>query len=213
MIIDIILLVVAIFALVMGWRRGFIVQLCQLIGLYFAILIAPEFAGTVGANFSNDPGVAYIIGFAIIILCAWLLIWIVAPLLRKILFWEILRKIDSILGLALAFVTFLIITSVGCSVFDTANIGEVRAEKILALGASGLSAEEFEEYAEKINSKDPTVRDCFESKYIDFKTLDSSILFHPFVSMGEALCPGLEDFKENMVELAINLASNDESRS
>ena len=100
MIIDIILLVVAIFALVMGWRRGFVVQLCQLIGLYFAILIAPEFAGTVGANFSNDPGVAYIIGFAIIILCAWLLIWIVAPLLRKILFWEILRKIDSILGLA-----------------------------------------------------------------------------------------------------------------
>lgn len=212
MIIDIILLVVAIFALVMGWRRGFIVQLCQLIGLYFAILIAPEFAGEVGAAFSNDPGVAYLLGFAIIIVGAWLLIWIIAPLLRKMLFWEFLRKLDSILGLALAFVTFLIITSVGCSVFSTANIGEVRAEKILELGASGLSAEEFEEYAERINSKDLSMLDCFESKYVDFETLDSSILFYPMVSLGDALCPGLEDFKEDMVELAVNLASTDERK-
>ncbi|MBQ8492753.1 MAG: CvpA family protein [Alistipes sp.] len=212
MIIDIILLVVAIFALVMGWRRGFIVQLCQLIGLYFAILIAPEFAGEVGAAFSNDLGVAYLLGFAIIIVGAWLLIWIIAPLLRKMLFWEFLRKLDSILGLALAFVTFLIITSVGCSVFSTANIGEVRAEKILELGASGLSAEEFEEYAERINSKDLSMLDCFESKYVDFETLDSSILFYPMVSLGDALCPGLEDFKEDMVELAVNLASTDERK-
>ena len=113
MIIDIIFIVAAIIAVISGWRRGFIVQLCQLVALYAAILLAPDFASELGHRFTADPGIAYIAGFAIIIVAAWLIIWIIAPLLRKILFWDFLRNIDSLLGMALAIIAFVVVTSVG----------------------------------------------------------------------------------------------------
>lgn len=210
MIIDIIIIVAAIIAVISGWRRGFIVQLCQLIGLYVAILLAPDFASELGHRFTADPGIAYIGGFAVIIICAWLVIWIIAPLLRKILFWEFLRDIDSLLGMILAIVAFVIVTSVGCSIFNTANIGEVRTDKLLALAASGLSEDQIEEYAERIENKDQAMRDCFEARYIDFTTLDESILFNPLATLGDALCPELEEFKEEMVEWGLSIARANE---
>ena len=59
MIIDIVLIAFALIALIVGWRKGFIVQLLQLIGLYIAVLIAPDFANEVGEIFTDDPGLAY----------------------------------------------------------------------------------------------------------------------------------------------------------
>lgn len=209
MIIDIIIAIVALVALVMGWRRGFVVQLCQLVALYIAILIAPEFAGQIGASFSDDPGLAYIIGFVIIIVGTWLVVWIIAPLLRKILFWDFLRNVDSLLGAALALVAMVVITSVGCSLFRTANIGEVRTDKLLELGAQNLSPEERAEYVEKIENKDISMREYFESRYIDYDTLNESRLFMPLASMGDTLCPGLDDFKEEMMEIAVNIAADE----
>lgn len=211
MIVDIIIVVAAVIALVLGWRKGFIVQLCQLIGLYIAILLAPEFAEEIGAMVSQDPGVAYLAGFGIIIVAVWLLVWIIAPIFRKILLWDFLRKIDSLLGLALSAVAFIIITSVGCSLFSTANIGDLRPEKLLELGAQGLSEDQIEEYVERLNSKDSTMRDCFEPRYVDFETLDQSALFYPLAALGDELCPELEEFKEDMVEWAISIASRNES--
>ena len=212
MIIDIIFIVAAIIAVISGWRRGFIVQLCQLVALYAAILLAPDFASDLGHRFTADPGIAYIAGFAIIIVAAWLIIWIIAPLLRKILFWDFLRNIDSLLGMALAIIAFVVVTSVGCSIFSTANIGDVRTEKVLELAASGLSEDQIEEYAERLENKDHRMRDCFDARYVDFETLDESILFNPFVSLGDALCPELEEFKEEMVEWVLSIASANESR-
>ena len=210
MIIDIIIAVVALFALVLGWRRGFVVQLCQLVGLYIAILIAPEFAGEIGATFSDDPGLAYIVGFAIIIVGTWLVVWILAPLLRKMLFCDFLRNVDSLMGATLAIATLFIITSVGCSLFRTANIGEVRTEKILELGAQGLSPEEQEAYIEKLENKDVSMREYFDAKYIDYDTLNESRLFGPLASIGDTLCPGLDDFKAEMMEIAVTIATADE---
>lgn len=209
MIIDIIIAIVALVALVMGWRRGFVVQLCQLVALYIAILIAPEFAGQIGASFSDDPGLAYIIGFVIIIVGTWLVVWIIAPLLRKILFWDFLRNVDSLLGAVLALVAMVVITSVGCSLFRTANIGEVRTDKLLELGAQNLSPKERAEYVEKIENKDISMREYFESRYIDYDTLNESRLFMPLASMGDTLCPGLDDFKEEMMEIAVNIAADE----
>lgn len=212
MIIDIIIVIATLIAIVAGWRRGFIVQLCQLAGLYFAILVAPEFADEIGEYISTDPAVAYIAGFAIIIVAAWLVVWIIAPLLRKILFWDFLRRVDSLLGMALAIVALFIIASACCSLFNTANIGEVRTEKLLELGAKNLSEEQIEEYAELIDTKDATMRDYFTTRYVDFETLDDSILFYPLASVGDVLCPELKEFKEEMVEWTINIAANYEPR-
>ena len=207
MIIDIIIVVFAILSLILGWRKGFVVQLLQLIGLYVAILLAPDFAESVGEFFSSDPGLTYLVGFVAIILGVWVLIRIVAPLLRKILLFGFLKKVDSVLGMALSFVAMIIITSVVCSLFVTANVGEMRAEKLLEFGSKGLTPDMIEEYAELLQNKDARVREFFEPKYIAYETLDESLLFNDLADFGEVLCPELEDLEEDVYEWAISVKS------
>ena len=212
MIIDIIIAMIAIIAIVVGWRKGFIVQLLQLAGLYIAILFAPDFANSIGEHFTKDPGLAYIIGFGIIIIGVWLFVWIIAPLFRKLLFFETLKRLDSVLGMALAFVASAIIVSVLCSLFITANIGEMCAEKVLELGSTGsLTPDTIENYAEMFENKDSRVREYFEPKYIDYDVLDESILFNELAAFGEVICPELKEVKDSVLEWAISVKSNYES--
>lgn len=211
MIIDIVLIVFALIALIVGWRKGFIVQLLQLIGLYIAVLIAPDFADEVGEIFTDDPGLAYLAGFGVIIIGAWIVIWVIAPLFRKILFFDTLRALDSLLGMVLALGTTVVITSVLCSLLVTANIGDMRPEKVLELGADGLSPDMIEEYAEMLENKDARVREYFEPKYIAYEALDESKLFGPLAEFGDAICPGLEEIEEEVMEMALSIKSSYES--
>lgn len=207
MIIDIILIALALIALVVGWRKGFIVQLLQVVGLYVAILLAPDYANAIGENFSTDPGLAYLIGFGIIILG----VWIIAPLFRKLLLFDFLKKIDSLLGMALAVVATGLITAVLCSLFTTANIGEMRAEKVLELGSQGLTPEMVEEYADMLENRDARVREYFEPKYVDYEVLDESILFNELAKFGEEVFPELEEIEEEVLEWALTVKSDYES--
>jgi hypothetical protein len=207
MVIDIILLIVICVALIYGWRKGAIVQFLQLVGVYLAVLLAPDYADEVGAVFTEDAGLAYLIGYGVIILGAWIVLWIIAPLFRKMLFFDALRRIDSMLGMVLSFVATIVITSVLFSLFVTANIGDIRSDKILELGTSGLTAAEIEEYAEMLESRDESLRDYFEPKYIDYKTLDESKFFNPLAEFGEDIFPGLEKAQREIMEWTLNMAA------
>jgi hypothetical protein len=207
MVIDIVLLIVICVALIYGWRKGAIVQFLQLVGVYLAVLLAPDFADEVGAVFTEDAGLAYLIGYGVIILGAWIVLWIIAPLFRKMLFFDALRRIDSMLGMVLSFVATIVITSVLFSLFVTANIGDIRSDKILELGTSGLTAAEIEEYAEMLESRDESLRDYFEPKYIDYKTLDESKFFNPLAEFGEDIFPGLEKAQREIMEWTLNMAA------
>lgn len=207
MVIDIVLLIVICVALLYGWRKGAIVQFLQLAGVYLAILLAPDYADEVGAIFTEDAGLAYLIGYGVIILGAWIVLWIIAPLFRKMLFFDALRRIDSMLGMVLSFVATIIIVSVLFSLFVTANIGDIRSDKILELGTSGLTAAEIEEYAEMLDSRDESLRDYFEPKYIDYKTLDESKFFNPLAEFGEDIFPGLEKAQREIMEWTLNMAA------
>ena len=204
MIIDIVLLVVACIALVYGWRKGAIVLLLQLAGVYAAILLAPSYADDVGAMITKDHGLSYLVGYIVIILGAWVLLWIIAPLFRRILFFDALRKFDSLLGMLFSFVVTVVVVSVLLSLFETANIGAIRPEKILELGSSGLTEEQLAEYADMIERKDENLRDYFEPKYIDYKTLDESELFYPLAHFGADICPTLKDAQYQMTEWTLN---------
>lgn len=207
MVIDIVLLIVICVALIYGWRKGAIVQFLQLVGVYLAVLLAPDFADEVGAVFTEDAGLAYLIGYGVIILGAWIVLWIIAPLFRKMLFFDALRRIDSMLGMVLSFVATIVITSVLFSLFVTANIGDIRSDKILELGTSGLTAAEIEEYAEMLESRDESLRDYFEPKYIDYKTLDESKFFNPLAEFGKDIFPGLEKAQREIMEWTLNMAA------
>lgn len=207
MVIDIVLLIVICVALLYGWRKGAIVQFLQLAGVYLAILLAPDYADEVGAIFTEDAGLAYLIGYGVIILGAWIVLWIIAPLFRKMLFFDALRRIDSMLGMLLAFVATIVITSVLFSLFVTANIGDIRSDEILELGTSGLTAAEIDEYAEMLESRDESLRDYFEPKYIDYRTLDESKFFNPLAEFGEDIFPGLEKAQREIMEWTLNMAA------
>lgn len=207
MVIDIVLLIVICVALLYGWRKGAIVQFLQLAGVYLAILLAPDYADEVGAIFTEDAGLAYLIGYGVIIIGAWIALWIVAPLFRKMLFFDALRRIDSMLGMVLSFVATIIIVSVLFSLFVTANIGDMRSDKILELGTSGLTAAEIDEYAEMLESRDESLRDYFEPKYIDYKTLDESKFFNPLAKFGKDIFPGLEEAQREIMEWTLNMAA------
>lgn len=207
MIIDILFAVLAILSLILGWRKGFVVQLIQLIVLYAAILLAPEFADSVGEIFTDDRSLTYLIGFVVIILVSWVVIRIIAPLFRKILLFGLLKKFDSLFGMVLSFFTMVIIVSVICSLFVTVNIGQMRADKVMELGAQGIDADTMEEYVEMFEDKDLRVRDFFEPNYVSYEVLDESLLFNHLVDIGDVICPKLEDIQEEILELAVGVKS------
>lgn len=207
MIIDIILLIVMCVALLYGWRKGAIVQLLQLAGIFLAILLAPDFADEVGAIFTEDTGLAYLLGYGAIIIGAWVVLWIIAPLFRKLLFFDALRSVDSMLGMLFSFIATIIIVSVLFSLFVTANIGEIRSDKILELGTSGLTASEIDEYTEMIESRDESLRDYFEPKYIDYELLDESKFFNPLANFGATIFPELKEAQMRIMEWTLNIAA------
>ena len=211
MIIDLAIITLVCIAMICGWRKGAFVQLLQLIGLYIAILLAPEFANLVGGIFTDDPGLAYLSGFIVIILGVWIITWVIAPLCRKILFFKSLKQLDSMIGLVFTLLTSIIVLAVLSSIFLTANIGNLRVDKVLELGSSGLTPEQIEEYTALLESRDESLRDYFEPKYVDYETLDESKLFYMLAAFGDTICPGLEDVQGEIMEWTLTMKSTYES--
>jgi hypothetical protein len=153
---------------------------------------------------TDDQGIAYLLGYVAIILGAWIVLWIIAPLFRKILFFDALRRVDSLLGMLFSFLATGVVVSVLLSLFVTLNIGAIRPEKILELGSSGLTEEQVEEYADMIERKDKDLRDYFEPKYIEYETLDESKFFYPLADFGAEICPTLKETQHQMAEWTLN---------
>ena len=132
--IDIAVLICVVWALVLGIKRGFVVQLCHLIGLYMALLFAPKFATPVGSLFMDDPGKAYLAGFILIVAAAMILIWIIAPLIKAIVVWKPIKGIDALLGAALNVVTTIIVIAALFSIFDRINLSpNIKQERLIEM--------------------------------------------------------------------------------
>lgn len=207
MVIDILILIVACASLFYGWRKGAIVLFLQLMGIYLASLLATDYADNVGSIFTDDPGLSYFVGYLVIIVGVWALIWIIAPLIHKLLVFKALRKFDSLIGMFFSFLTTIVIVSVMLSLFETANVGQVRADKLLELGGSGLTMEEIKVYADKIENKDRSLQEFFEPKYVEYETLEESAFFYPLADFGAGICPGLKDVQHQILEWALKTAT------
>lgn len=204
MVIDILVLICAIWALVLGLKRGFLVQLCHFVGLYIAVLLAPKYALEVGELILDDPGKAYITGFALIIIVAILLVWIVAPLLRYIIVWRPIRPVDALLGGVLNLATMVVITAVLFSVFDQINLGtEIRQDKLVELMQEyNGQAKQLEERIASLGDKEAneSMREYLNHRYISYETLQKSRSFFPLVELGTCLVPTLQDANRELHE-------------
>lgn len=196
MVIDIVVAILAVWMFILGLRRGFIVELCHLVGIYAAVLLAPKFASQVGALVMDDPGKAYLAGFFLIVACAVLLVWIIAPLVRMIVVWRPVRFIDSLLGGILSLATTVVIVASLFSIFDRINLGtEIRQEKLAEMFVEYEGREN--ELVEKLRTLnegdvDGEMREFFHHKYIDYETLASSVTYFPLAHFGTAIAPTIK---------------------
>lgn len=196
MVIDIIVAILAVWMFILGLRRGFIVELCHLVGIYAAVLLAPKFATQVGSLVMDDPGKAYLAGFFLIVACAVLLVWIIAPLVRMMVVWKPIRFIDSLLGGLLSLATLVVVVASLLAVFDRINLGtEIRNDKLAEMFVEYEGREN--ELVEKLRTLnegdvDGQMREFFHHKYISYETLSGSATYFPLVHLGVKIAPTIK---------------------
>lgn len=196
MVIDIVVAILAVWLFILGLRRGFIVELCHLVGIYAAVLLAPKFATQVGSLFMDDPGKAYLAGFFLIVACAVLLVWIIAPLVRMLVVWKPIRFFDSLLGGILSLATLIVVVASLLAIFDRVNLGtEIRNDKLGEMFVEYEGREnELVEKLRKLNEGDVDgeMREFFHHKYISYETLASSMTYFPLVEFGVRIAPTIK---------------------
>ena len=126
---DILVLIVALVALVNGWRKGLVVQACSIAAVVCGVWLAASFGAEVGAFLGIDPRYAKAAGFLLIFLLALVLLSVVSLLVKKLFSFAGLGVMDSILGGLLSVAKVAIILGFACSAFDSLNAGINLVEK------------------------------------------------------------------------------------
>lgn len=202
--IDAVVIIALVWAFILGIKRGLVVQLCHLVGLYMAMLIAPRFASDVGSLFMEDPGKAYLAGFVIIVAAALLLIWVIAPIVKAVVVWKPIKGIDTVMGGVLNIATSLIVIAALFSIFDRINLSpNIKQDKLFEM----VQSHDEGDIKEKILALsqadiDGEMREYFEHKYISYETLDKSISFFPLAKFGTRAIPTIKHFDSKIREEA-----------
>ena len=196
--IDIAVLICVVWALGLGIKRGFVSQLCHLVGLYMALLFAPKFATQVGSIFMDEPGKAYLAGFILIVAAAMILVWIIAPLIKALIVWKPMKGVDALLGAALNVVTTIVIIAALFSIFDRINLSpNIKQEQLIEMVENHSEGDIKEKILALCNADiDSEMRNYFEYRYVDYETLESSVTFYPLAHLGTSLIPSIKSFDE-----------------
>lgn len=104
-----------------GWRQGFIVQICSLAGIVAGIWLAARFGAQVGAWMHLDPDVAAAGGFVTVFVVVVIIVAIAARVVRKVFHFAGLGVADTVLGVAVSVLKYLLILSALFSAFDRLN--------------------------------------------------------------------------------------------
>ncbi len=124
--IDLFLIVLAVWAAFSGWRSGFVREVTSLVGVLVGLLIAATCYSTLGKYLSVDGSETNMVTSII----AFFLLWIVVPIvlgffatmLTKFLKGIQLGTPNSILGLVVSLVKYLILVSCVLNVMDGLGI-------------------------------------------------------------------------------------------
>jgi uncharacterized membrane protein required for colicin V production len=201
MVIDIIYIVALLIAIIIGIRQGLLTQIFMLIALVTTALVAPTVAAPLGLMFTDNELLAFTAGFGIMLLGAVVLVWLVAPLLKRLIIGKTLSRINSFLGACIAFATTILLLGVASTIFNTANIGDPDTDKIEAYVnecSNGQSEEELREGIDNLGdilNKRASMREFFKPRYVEYETLDESVLFEYFMWVGDNICPEIEELQ------------------
>ena len=118
---DIIVYVALVWAVISGWRKGFLLQMASFIAVIVGLFLALEYGKPVGLYLGFENPMAAIVGFLVIFLSALVVITIAAYLMRTILRFSGLGKADVILGILFSVVKISLIVGVLFSGFAVIN--------------------------------------------------------------------------------------------
>jgi hypothetical protein len=218
MIIDVIIILALIISFILGIRQGVITQIFMLIAIITTAVVAPAVAAPFGMLFTDNELLAISVGFIIMLLGAIILVWMVAPLLKKLVIGKKLNRINSIIGACVALASMTLFLAVASTMFTHANIGERDTAKIEAFVnecGNGESEEELRGSIDelgKILSEDAAAREYFKPRFVAYETLDESRLFNLFVKLGDNICPRISEIRKNvMAELEAYISEYVES--
>lgn len=122
---DIIVGIIILIALINGWRKGLIVQICSIVAIVGGIWLAAEFGGEVGEMFGVEARYAKVAGFLTIFLLALILLAVLSSIIKKLFKFVGLGFLDSIFGGLLSVAKAALILGVLCAAFNALN-GEDR---------------------------------------------------------------------------------------
>lgn len=200
MIIDIVIAILLLLAIVLGIRQGLITQICTLIAVVATSVIAPSVATPIGQLVVENEVIAFAIGFATMLLGAIILVWLIAPLFKRLIKGKMLGKVNALAGACVAFVSMLLIIAIGCSALNSANIGELDNAKMLSMLQDSDNQEQMQAEMGKILKRDASMRDYFKPRFIAYDTLDESLLFNGFVWIGDTICPRIKEMRMSATE-------------
>ena len=118
---DLIVCLVLALAVWNGWRQGFVVQICSLAGIVAGIWIAARFGAQVGGWLRLDDEVAAAGGFVTALVVVILVVAIAGRLVRKLFHFAGFGIADTLLGIAVSVLKYLLVLSVLFSAFDDLN--------------------------------------------------------------------------------------------
>lgn len=121
-ILDLIICLVLVVAVVNGWRRGLILQLCSLVAVAAAIFLAARYGAEAGVMLKLDEQYAEAGGFVVVLLAAMLLLGVAGRVVRKLFHFAGFGLVDVLLGIVVAAAKYLLLLSLAFAAFEKINI-------------------------------------------------------------------------------------------
>ena len=108
---DILTLIALVWAVISGWRSGFVSQLLGLLGIVLGVVLSIRYGANVGAMFNIDDRFSVIAGFLITFVAALIVATILAKLIARVLSFIGLGWVNTLLGIVLSTVKGLLVLS------------------------------------------------------------------------------------------------------
>ena len=108
---DILTMVALVWAVISGWRSGFVSQLLGLVGIILGIILSLRYGTAVGEIFNIDARFSVVAGFLITFVTTLIVATILAKLLARVLSFIGLGWVNTLLGIMLSTVKGLVVLS------------------------------------------------------------------------------------------------------
>lgn len=126
---DIVVSILALIALVNGWRKGLTTQFCSIVAVIGGIWLASSFGAEVGAWMDVEARYAKPAGFLVIFFVVLILLAVLSRLVKRLFSFVGLGVLDSLFGALISVAKVALILGILCSAFDSLNAGGRFIEK------------------------------------------------------------------------------------